>query len=383
MPSAAGVRRSVARLAATSFLLGALFGCSVSFPRLPASGEIAGTHIDTTVDSEFARDYLQNFGDEAKAAPFDRVCRAALTAATAREDLKRLSQDYSPDAATLCLARVLLDNPKNRALQRAFLADLDRLKASDRRAAALPVRRSYLILFAPGWLYRAYPHTGADFARQRQLLAQLGMQAALIETEENGTVERNALLIAGKLRELQATNKDIILVSASKSGAEVAHALGELAHPAHHVKAWINVGGIVKGTPLADAAMRFPKRWLARLVFMFSGRGIASIDSMRTDLSSARFARARIPDHILIINYLGLPLSGNFAEDGQEYLALRKYGPNDGRVLLADAIVPQGQTLLEPGRDHFFQDSEIDIKTAALAYTVIRYLEHGEKQEGQ
>ena len=54
---------------------------------------------------------------------------------------------------------------------------------------------------------------------------------------------------------------------------------------------------------------------------------------------------------------------------------MRKYGPNDGMVLLADMIFPGGITLTELGSDHFLMNDHLDITAVALASTVIRWLE--------
>ena len=55
---------------------------------------------------------------------------------------------------------------------------------------------------------------------------------------------------------------------------------------------------------------------------------------------------------------------------------MRKHGPNDGVVLLSDTIFPGGVTLAELGSDHFLLKTDPDIKTVALAITVIRWLEN-------
>ncbi len=51
-------------------------------------------------------------------------------------------------------------------------------------------------------------------------------------------------------------------------------------------------------------------------------------------------------------------------------MELRKYGPNDGLTLLADELLPNGVTVIEPRLDHFYRDPEIDLKSLALANTV-------------
>jgi hypothetical protein len=62
------------------------------------------------------------------------------------------------------------------------------------------------------------------------------------------------------------------------------------------------------------------------------------------------------------------------------FLRLRHHGPNDGLSLLSDLIVPSGLTLAELGRDHFLLDEQIDVKTVALAITVIDWLEEHESK---
>jgi hypothetical protein len=57
-------------------------------------------------------------------------------------------------------------------------------------------------------------------------------------------------------------------------------------------------------------------------------------------------------------------------------LELKNHGPNDGLSLLSDLILPHGPTLAELGRDHFLLDEQIDVRTIALAITVIRWLEN-------
>ena len=59
---------------------------------------------------------------------------------------------------------------------------------------------------------------------------------------------------------------------------------------------------------------------------------------------------------------------------------MRKYGPNDGIVLLSDMIFPGGVTLAELGSDHFMLNEHRNITTVALAITVIQWVESQEHQ---
>jgi hypothetical protein len=44
---------------------------------------------------------------------------------------------------------------------------------------------------------------------------------------------------------------------------------------------------------------------------------------------------------------------------------MKKYGRNDGMMLLADMIFPGGITLIKVGSDHFLMDQDLDVTTVA------------------
>ncbi|MCU7891411.1 MAG: hypothetical protein KZQ78_07280 [Candidatus Thiodiazotropha sp. (ex Ustalcina ferruginea)] len=100
--------------------------------------------------------------------------------------------------------------------------------------------------------------------------------------------------------------------------------------------------------------------------------------SMSANRSRKRFEGLDgLNEDILIINYMGLSLSGqlsNYAKDN--YLLLKEQGPNDGLTLLSDIIAPNSLTIVAIGSDHFFaEDPRINDKTIALMKVVISYLE--------
>lgn len=374
------------------YLLGALFifigGCSSSIPRIPVKGEFAGRQVETTVDSEVAQYYLEDFLQNRNRNPdlhhiIDQAHRNEEQSPVTRGSLEELSQKLSPDFATLFLANKILGDESNGRMQSAFDAEVAKLRSGAGKGEFIQSskNRSYFILFAPGWFYKAYPENGGDFARPRQVLSKIGLENQLIPTDESGTVEDNALFISQEILRLARDQKNIILVSTSKSGPEVAQALGKFLDPSQtrHVKAWINIGGVLRGSPLADSALRWPKRWFVRLHFLWKGWDFSSVESMTTRRSNKRFLEQRIPEHILVINYIGVPLSGQISEKAQdEYGSLRKYGPNDGMTLLIDEIVPGSVSILELGLDHFYLDPDIDLKIVAMARTVVTFL--GAKQ---
>ena len=198
-------------------------------------GEPAGKDLDGLVDSDSARQVLVDLLArrsleprlEALAPsplPADAVWKRGANASTAQRwlpdqaRLLELSREKSVDFAALTFARAM----RKEAMSREVQASFDRFLHDDAaRSAALlrlPGAFPYTVLFAPSWLYRSHPETGADFAHQRLLLDRLGLANRLIVTGESASIEDNAAAIAAALRAARPEDGSLILVTASKSG---------------------------------------------------------------------------------------------------------------------------------------------------------------------
>lgn len=115
------------------------------------------------------------------------------------------------------------------------------------------------------------------------------------------------------------------------------------------IKAWLNLGGILQGRPLVDLVQAWPQRWLFALITWYNGWSDSAISSMGTEHGRARFARQRVDPAILVINYLGVPLSEQLSKYSKDkYPLLRSERPNDGLTLLTDAIQPDWATISLP-----------------------------------
>jgi hypothetical protein len=102
---------------------------------------------------------------------------------------------------------------------------------------------------------------------------------------------------------------------------------------------------------------------------------------MTTAARRARFAAVLLPPHVLVVNYLGVPKSTDVHSGVRDrYDLLAEDGPNDGLALLADAIVPQGVTVVAPGLDHFLAEPRQDRIVAAMARAVLDTLEERDCQ---
>jgi hypothetical protein len=230
---------------------------------------------------------------------------------------------------------------------------------------------AYEILIVPTYLYQRLPITGANLAAPRAALRRFGFATHFVETIEDGAIETNADIVAAAIKSRAQSGRRLILVSASKSGPEVALALTRLGDAgAGHVAAWINTVGALQGTPLAD------ERLLTEVEELIGPVDAAGMESLTTERSRRRFATLRVPGHVAVVNYFGIPVSGSVSSWASAGFApLRKYGPNDGILLLSDMIFPGALTVIELGLDHFLLDRNIDVTTIALATTLIDWIE--------
>jgi hypothetical protein len=343
---------------------------------LPVSGMVGGQAIDTRVDSEVARYYLGSYlagkhNDAALDERIDRVYQSANSHLPDRSELKHLSDDFSVDFAALYFADQIARLPVNRRFRSAFEQAYEYArKAFSEGQVKLPA--GYEVLVVPTYLYKRLFAAGADMAVPRAALQKAGLTCHFVETDDDGPVESNADLVAAAIRARAQSGRRLIILSASKSGPEVALALTKLGSAeTRHIAAWINAVGALQGTPLADDRL-FPE-----LEYIVGKLDPLGMESMTTALSRRRFDSFRIPEHVLVVNYFGIPVSGSVSFwMRRSYSPMRKYGPNDGNVLLPDMVFPGGVTLFELGGDHFMRNRPLDIGTVALAITVISWLEN-------
>lgn len=358
-------------------------GCS-TVPRYQAEGELFGETVSTTVDSEIARYYMQSYlkgkrSDSSYDQRIDRLYKKQGDTQPTREDLKEITQTFSVDFATLFLADRLWAKEENRELRETFNRFLEKKIA----ALYCPPSHSssYIVLFVPGWDYAEHGHlTGADLVEPIKMVTDLGIENHLIAISPHGSVEENAKYITKELLKYSKTGKSIIITGPSSAGAAIHLSLGEQLDKdqLRFVKAWVNLGGLLKGTYIIEYLYEWPRNWLLQGYMWMRGWDDKELLSMAVGPSRKRFERLSVPKDIFIINYLGFPLSGQLSLYSRDkYPLLAPEGPNDGLTLLADAIAPNSLTIVALGWDHFLaEDPQMDEKTVALTKTVISYLEN-------
>ncbi len=272
-----------------------------------------------------------------------------------------------PPAAEDVIDRLLADT-RSRPWQEAW--DRGSAPADDALAAA-----DVLVVLVPGFAYRSLEGNGADLARPKRALEAVGFRCELAPLRDTASIETNAMLLRDFLRECRHAR--IWLISASSGGPVAAEAISQLAHDSgapSRIKAWVNIGGLLRGTALADDAVAWPKRWFARVMFRLRGWDFEAVRSLTT---ARRRDRARSwvrPDGLTIVNVVGVPRNRGEVSDRaiSGYRRLAQLGANDGLTLITDALVPDAITVVAAGYDHFLLDPEIDRRTRSLALKILQ-----------
>ncbi len=326
-----------------------------SVPKVEASGAVAGYTFAGPVDHELARAYLQG-RRMPPALEAQRREYLETGSVPSRAALAKLSRDYSPDVAALLFLETWSARSEVRRLRKHFELELAAARQAGIEHAPPNVPSDLLVLFIPGWFYRAHgAETNADFHVQRRLYEKWGVSQQLLALRENGTIEENARLIAQAVRASSRGHR-IVLVSASKSGPEVALALARELRPAETkpVVAWLSIVGAVRGSPIADRVLEPDICWFVNLQLSREGFDLQGLRSLQRWRARKTFQTLRLPPNVRTFSLVAVPLSGNITERGSfGYGVLREYGPSDGMTLLADEMIPGAAPLFFPGTDHF------------------------------
>jgi hypothetical protein len=270
---------------------------------------------------------------------------AALTPAV----LRNLTREYGVDFATA----LWYDRVRSAEPHRAFIEAVEALDAD----AALPPTSARLLL-APAAFWREYPQFGADGAAVLAVARDLGLDVEMIRTPSTGSVSENARVIREALE--READGSVVLASLSKGGADVRMALEQDPALARKVRAWINVCGIIHGSPLVDQML--DGAWWRRLaVRAFLARWRADFGLIR-ELRHAPSPRATAPAGVYVVNVVACPLSIHTAGAiTKRHRQLAALGPNDGSTLLTDAIADGGVVYPVWGADHYFRTPDAPV----------------------
>jgi hypothetical protein len=272
------------------------------------------------------------------------------------------------DAATTQLYQSVLEAPQHGPFVRR-IDEICKRTEPHRWQAEAP------LVIVPGAFYRENPRSGADGRILREQAERLGCPTGIIPIASRGTLKQNARIICDWLFKHQ--EQPLILASLSKGGADVKMALAEpdAAGAFKNVVGWVNLCGILNGTPMAEWLLsRNLFALLNRLYYTLRGQGLGFLRDLPYGHGCPLDFQVPLPQHIQMITIAGFPLREHLSNALARrcHRRLAHLGPNDGSLVLSDVCVLPG--LLYPiwGADHYLKP-QTDVRQLVLA--VLQYLD--------
>jgi hypothetical protein len=296
------------------------------------------THFFPEPTDAYERDLLERVARREGPDGLDALSSEGLRELTAREGC---------DFATALLHRRIVESERHGP----FLRALSKTSENSR----LP---GVGVAIVPGAFHRENPSTGADGRVAREVAEQLGLPVVHIPVSSTGSLAENARLVGDWLL---ANRKDpLVLVSVSKGGSDLKTALArpDAARVFERVVGWVNLCGILDGTPMADWLLS--PHLLARanrFVYRIRGRSLDFLTDMRRFPGCALDFPLTLPAHLRAAHLVGFPLRRHLHNGLARrcHARLESFGPNDGSILLADTPHWPGQLCPVWGADHYLQ----------------------------
>ncbi len=286
--------------------------------------------------------------DAQEAALFDRITQwqggpANLSAFTP-DFIRDLTAREGCDFATALLHRRIVTSEEHGPFLRERLG----------RGSLAPAP-GLLLGIVPGAFYRENPRTGADGRLALEAAAQLGLPAEVIPTSSTGRLAENAEIIATWLLARQERSCALVSVSKGSSDLKAAFARPDANRIFRRTVAWINLCGILDGTPMAD--WLFSPGWLARanrFVYRIRGHSLDFLEDLRRFPGCPLDFPLILPHGLRAIHVLGFPLKRHLYNGlvRRCHTRVEAYGPNDGSIILADALRWPGQLCPVWAADH-------------------------------
>ncbi|HUA64535.1 MAG TPA: hypothetical protein VME24_01730 [Alphaproteobacteria bacterium] len=219
-------------------------------------------------------------------------------------------------------------------------------------------RRDVCVAVVPAAFYKQAPNAGGDGKVVLEAANHLGFGAELIPVSSTGTLEENANSILDWLA--KHNNQKVILVSLCKGGADVKFALGRpnAWENFRNVSSWINICGILNGSPVAEWLLGSrPRFFIAWLYCKCRGHNLGFIRELQCSPSGPLSRPLKLPASIGLINIVGFPLKRHLTNRFMRlcYQRISSLGPNDGGMLLAGLCSLPGVIYPVWGADHYLR----------------------------
>lgn len=318
--------------------------------------------INPKEDSLVGRIYIAPPIDEVqlarKAQPFVDNFEGRIPTAS---ELTMITRDHDVDLATMAFHQAV----------RAAKDNKNFVEAIDRQAIGGTVNKRITMLILPALFYEEHPEVGGDGAHIASVARACGIDAHVVPTVSRGGLDDDIPIIRKALQDVK--DGEIWLLTLSKGATAWRCLLQQRSDdiPLERITTWFNVGGLPIGCQLVDLMTRSRLRRMKTRAFC---------KVIRMDYHSfCEFGTANprlqetvhMPEHLRIINVVGSPLTSHVEKSMQtRFLMLKHLGPNDGMVLLPDALWLPGAVYPVLGADHFFRGSQI----SSLLYRLFAYV---------
>jgi len=255
---------------------------------------------------------------------------------------------------------------------RSFIQAIDKLMDDAGPISDPPFK----LAIVPGAFYKEFPASGADGRLVHEAAGPIGIDVETIPVHSFGSLETNAETIVEWLQERAVG--PTVLISLSKGGSDVKWALD---HPRalrafQHVVAWVNLSGILYGTPLVSWVLRWRLRALwYRCLLRMRGYDFGVVRQLDCTADAPLHKALTLPAAMSVIHVVGFPLWRHLtnALARRWYRRIRHLGPNDGAgILLGNLAITPGQIYPLWGADHYLRPRGRD--PIQIARAILRHL---------
>jgi hypothetical protein len=163
-------------------------------------------------------------------------------------------------------------------------------------------------------------------------------------------------------------------VTLSKGGSDTRIALERHPRLSQKLRAWINVCGLIRGTPISDSLLgtRWYHRGLLKGYLAYTRAHPDFVKELSSEPGALLGCPLNLPPGLRVINVIGLPLNEHLAPNARlRHARMAHLGPNDGSTLLHHAIIPGGEVYPVWGADHFMRTPEVP----AILQRLLLYVE--------
>lgn len=223
-------------------------------------------------------------------------------------------------------------------------------------------------IIIPALLHEMYPAMGGKGELFGQICKKYGHQVHYLET--NGG--KNVVDTSKQIRSVVERHERVWLISISRGGLDVLNYLAEHETVPKNIAGWVNVGGLINGSPLSNHILSTPgKRLKAKIMSQLCDVDYSTIADLKTQKCS-KIHQIPFINQLSPIHIVGFPLRSHIPPYLiSRYLKLANEAPNDAMLFLTDYIGCIGNIYPLWGCDHFFRFPNM----SSFIHQLMSYLE--------